>query len=443
MIRLVVPATALALVVGPSLVTASITTAAQAPTLGTVSYFRHGEDWHQGSCSSRARQSPISIDNNLAEPPMDVFKYHYDLLTQAAPLVAANGTLSVNLSGIVVGGVEYQQTFFKVVRIDFRGPAEHLIKGERKPLEVQIVHQDIADNQNHLIISTMFRCEHAPGPAVAGGYSPAAAAEADFNPNLAPFLQNQPPGVEGGSSQVVASAQAPIDLTAFIQNLKIPLADQGDTAFVSYAGSLTSPPCDEKVLWIVRRVHWTASDSQVAAFAHALLALTSSQGNYRSVMPLNRRVLTTLRPEWVPSVVRAFDGKPFSSQLPLGPNPRTDGELHAQRFAEAARAKTEHATAYVKDIGRVHADAYRAFAAGLVTPIRKEPEVPPHVLATGPAPAPAPEAAQLFASPYEGLNAVVTASGMYADSGAQAVARFLRGRGIEEAGINVGMIPPP
>merc|ERR1719401_71979 len=136
---------------------------------GLVNYLHHGADWQQGTCGSRARQSPISLDTNLEDPPEDFFKYRYaPIIDPALMLDAINGTLTLDVVGLGLGGVEYQQVPYELIRVDVRGPSEHLVKGEQQPLELQLVHREtsVASGHHTLIISVLVWCEHAPNNTV-------------------------------------------------------------------------------------------------------------------------------------------------------------------------------------------------------------------------------------------------------------------------------------
>lgn len=356
-----------------SRVSAAIGGAAPAPSFaqGPVSYMNHGVDWQEGSCKSRARQSPISLDTNLKDLPEDFFKYRYDPISDPAlKLNAVNGALSIDVGGLGFGGVEFQQVPYELVRVDVRGPSEHLVEGERQPLELQMVHREASVGSGHhdLIISVLVWCEHAPrsNDTVAEGeeYSVPGADEADFNVDLQPLLGERPPGAQGGSVDLSAiSAGSPLDLGRLLEDPQAPADERG--RFVAYAGSETQPPCKEHVTWLVRRSPLMASDSQVKAFADALFALTDRAGSFRSVMPLNQRSLRIVGPKYDATLVlsgrdsgdRHSGGslrgtKPW---LPLGPNPRTDDELRALRYAEAARVETRKAQADASKLfGRLH-----------------------------------------------------------------------------------------
>lgn len=61
-------------------------------------------------------------------------------------------------------------------------------------------------------------------------------------------------------------------------------------AFQTYAGSLTTPPCDERVRWIVLSEPVEASPKQIEALQNAMHG-----GNARPTQPLHDRVVQEIR----------------------------------------------------------------------------------------------------------------------------------------------------
>eukprot|EP00928_Gymnodinium_smaydae_P011335 TRINITY_DN14196_c0_g2_i1.p1 TRINITY_DN14196_c0_g2~~TRINITY_DN14196_c0_g2_i1.p1 ORF type:complete len:476 (+),score=79.00 TRINITY_DN14196_c0_g2_i1:61-1488(+) len=360
---------------------------------GSVLYAQHGADWQQGACASRLRQSPISLDHRLHDPPDDSFKYHYGQLSgTTAQMVATNGMLVAGLSGLGLGAVEYRGVVYELNQIVIHGPAEHLIRGERQPLEVQLVHRTVDSRNDALVVALPVWCEHPPAAAGSGGASPAPAplaaftppdpAEVDFNAAFQPFVAAAPPSSEGTSAAIDASSAA-LDVGILLQDPALQASP-----FFAYAGSMTSPPCEERTTWLVRREPLIASDGQVKALADALFAITGGQGSFRTVMPLYQRDLWVLSaqksvaplagsggPAPAPAPASAGMGR-RSKFLPLGPEPQTDGELHSLRAAQVARDKAVHAAAYADAVItrlREGEEAYQAALRGHATRVPSAP----------------------------------------------------------------------
>merc|ERR1719409_462595 len=130
--------------------------------------------------------------------------------------------------------------------------------------------------------------------------------------------------------------------------------------FYDYAGSLTAPPCTEIATWLVRKDTIKASDHQVLYLHDEIYKTTADYGNYRSLMPLNGRIITVkqgiledLPPTAAPEVI-----------VPDRP-PQSDREYRAMKWAQDAMKIARHATAYVKDIDSRLRSAAQAHANAL------------------------------------------------------------------------------
>jgi carbonic anhydrase len=61
-----------------------------------------------------------------------------------------------------------------------------------------------------------------------------------------------------------------------------------DEEFFYYEGSLTTPPCTERVEWVILRTPATASEEQIAR-----LTALMPEDNFRDVQPLNGRTVAS------------------------------------------------------------------------------------------------------------------------------------------------------
>jgi len=333
---------------------------------GLANYLHHGTDWSQGRCATRERQSPVNFDSHLKEPPSRVLEYHYEPFEGPLALHAQAGLLTVNVSGRGLGGVLHDGAWYVLEAVDLHGPAEHLIRGMRHPLELQLRHRGLSEPTRLLVISVLIWCEHPPLPPspevlATSEYAPPDPVQVDFNSALAPFLNKRPPSYDGGD----AALGAGLDLAPFFAKP----TDATSSSYFMYSGSLTLAPCTDRALWLVRRKALIASDAQVKAFTDSLYKLTGNYGNYRQVMPMNSRqvVVAELRPS---AAAAPLPGAPAPSRLPhqplpWGPNPRTDGELEATRLAEAALAKAQASAQTAAAVAQRLRRADLAYAAAL------------------------------------------------------------------------------
>lgn len=319
---------------------------------GPSIYDKNGLEWTEGMCFSRERQSPVNFDDHLKDPPHDVLKYHYEPLRNVKMQMRADkGLLYVDMSYYNVGEVVFNGYSYPLVRIDFHVGSEHLIKGKRYSMEIQLVHRRVDDPMKQLIIaipvwsevtplaSTLPLAEFFAKPLPV--YFPPKMTDPEHNPALQHFLTTRPPDHEGGVSDVVIPLATPLDLAFFVENPQLP--DSG--TYIQYSGSGTTPPCSDMTTWFVRRRPMLASNAQTKAFADSVYRLTNKHGNFRAVMPVNMRALNVYRAQWVMNVPLGV------KRLPLGPNARTDKEFQAEKLADMAEHLSQDAVDYMRDFG--------------------------------------------------------------------------------------------
>ncbi len=197
-------------------------------------------------CSLGLQQSPIDIHGQISAE-MDGISVDYG----TTPLrVVNNGhTIQANCdpgSRIVLDGETYN-----LLQFHFHHPSEHQVDGKPYPMECHFVH---ASDSGVLAVLGVF--------IESGGK----------NATLAPIWDAMPQ--EAGDEVKVSSVTiSPAELLPH------------DRRFYRYYGSLTTPPCSEKVIWSVYRQPVTASAAQINTFG------TLFPMNARPIQRLNRRFL--------------------------------------------------------------------------------------------------------------------------------------------------------
>jgi carbonic anhydrase len=313
-------------------------------------YDANGMDWKDGACFGRERQSPINFDDHLKDPPTETLQYHYEPLQNVRlQMRAMKGLIYIDTSYLKIGSVSFNGFEYPLVRIDFHVGSEHLIKGKRFSMEIQLVHRRIDDPMKQLVIGIPVWSAHMPKPKdvplhlfsrrPVGPYYPPLMTDIDHNSIIQSFLTVRPPHIEGQIVDLVIPMVKPLDLSALLENPLYP----GSGTFIQYSGSLTTPPCSDSTTWFVRRKPLIASNEQMQAFGNSIFRLTNKHGNFRAVMPVNQRQLAVFELKWVPYY--AEKRKP----LPLGPNARTDGEHQAAKVALHARELSDEATEYIDE----------------------------------------------------------------------------------------------
>ena len=199
-------------------------------------------------CSTGQQESPIDLRAAIGAD-LGAIGFAWKPL----PLRATNNGHTVQFdappgSSILLGGNRYALAQFHI-----HHPSEHLLDGQRFPLEIHFVHT-LADGRIGVV-----------GVFVQDGKA---------NSTLQRLLDTIP-------DQVDATATG----GTFDPNDLLPT----NRSFYRYEGSLTTPPCAEKVDWIVLRSPIQASAAQIAQF-QAIFPF-----NARPLQAINRRFLLRSR----------------------------------------------------------------------------------------------------------------------------------------------------
>ena len=196
-------------------------------------------------CATGTCQSPINV---AAAEPKDLDNPVFDYRTSAVNIINNGHTVQVNCdpdSSLKLEGKSYKLTQFH-----FHAPSEHRVNGQAYPVEMHLVHQ--ADDGTLAVI----------GLLIATGRENAA---------LAPVFSQLPstPGPAKAAPGTINIADVlPATRTSF-----------------RYGGSLTTPPCSERVAWTLLTTPIELSASQIKAFTSLY------NGNNRPVQPLNNRFI--------------------------------------------------------------------------------------------------------------------------------------------------------
>mmetsp|Transcript_10257 Transcript_10257/g.16743 ORF Transcript_10257/g.16743 Transcript_10257/m.16743 type:complete len:490 (-) Transcript_10257:27-1496(-) len=333
-------------------------------------YSKHGQDWNFGSCASRARQSPIDLP--FSAGVVDPFHYHYNLITEPFELLNNGKVFLADLADKGYGGVTYENAYYDLRSIEVHSLSEHWWGNRQRPVELQLIHKR-SDGDATLIVSvgvdqpimanpypyllqlnaTSKEAKHhqmptAPVPSNVAYVEPPPY-EPNFNPTLQAFLTEQLPPINM-KLRVRADSAHSYDLNTFLT---------GGT-FFDYGGSFTEPPCGETVTWLVRNEPIPASLTQMMYLQQAVGLTTNGNGNYRSLMPLNGRMIRQRA---------AVLGEPalvIPVEVPLPPvNPVNDRLVQAARMSMDAMKYAQAATYMMRDLdARMH-DAAQAHASAL------------------------------------------------------------------------------
>lgn len=208
-------------------------------------------------------QSPIDIENPLTSnlPPLELsYGTVHDVhvlntgTTVEAEVSAKEPDDKVTLR---IQGVDY-----RLIQFHFHTPSEHKVMGEEAPVELHLVHS-------------------GPGGrlAVVGVFI----REGDPNPELSKIWARLP--------------KKPCDETE-VKEFDLRGVLPKSLASYRYAGSLTTPTCDQGVQWNVLASAITLSSRQIDELQKIFSGKLFPDGNRRPVQPLNGRVVVTdVQPE--------------------------------------------------------------------------------------------------------------------------------------------------
>ena len=201
------------------------------------------------ACSHGVNQSPIDI-KKAVDAKLKGIEYDYGMII--GERVINNGhTIQIDVrSG---GTIQIDGKEFALKQFHYHSPSEHQINGKSFPLEVHFVHQS-ADGQ--LAVVAM--------PFKMGLRDP-----------IIDIITGKKPLKPGESRQL-----GPKDLVALETTKKL-------KGYERYNGSLTTPPCTEGVIWIMKKTYLRLAQDQLVKMRYLL----GNKPNNRPVQPLNARVI--------------------------------------------------------------------------------------------------------------------------------------------------------
>lgn len=201
-------------------------------------------------CGSGERQSPIDIRDTIsADLPPIRFSY------TAVPLsIVDNGhTIQVNVpdaGSITLDGEEYE-----LLQFHFHKPSEEKVNGKNYDMVAHLVHKS---RTGKLAVVAILLQAGAENKLIRTLW------------NNLPLEQDAP----------VNKADVNIDPTLLLPTSR---------SYFAYAGSLTTPPCSEGVLWLVLKVATPISSEQISSFGKIY------KNNARPIQPSHGRVIKASR----------------------------------------------------------------------------------------------------------------------------------------------------
>lgn len=201
-------------------------------------------------CKTGKEQSPIDIRD---PKKADLQPIRFDYKSTPLKIINNGHTIQVNYapgSFITVGDKHYELKQFH-----FHHPSEERINGQLYDMVVHLVH---ADSEGKLAVVAVLLKKGSSNRALDEIWT--------HFPKVA------------GEEQAIAGVQ--INATALLPHA---------TAYYTYEGSLTTPPCTEGVTWLVLKTPRVISTDQIDSFAKIF------PNNARPIQPVNGRVVKESR----------------------------------------------------------------------------------------------------------------------------------------------------
>jgi len=214
-------------------------------------------------CADGRTQSPIDVITTGAvhkslpalSPdygPVDLEVVNNGHTVESHPLAKAQAEPPAGGPSLRVGGRTY-----RLVQFHWHTPSEHWLDGEPSPMELHFVH---ADGDALLVLGALIR-------------------EGRANQELDKLWSVLPrePGARAAVHGFDLAKLLPASLNSY-----------------RYAGSLTTPPCDEGIQWVLLAEPIELSAEQIATFQELFLGTERFPiGNARPLQPRNGREITT------------------------------------------------------------------------------------------------------------------------------------------------------
>ena len=203
------------------------------------------------TCKTGKAQSPVNLGRGK---PADLRPLQLHYRATSLELVNNGHTVQVNVEQ--GSWLRFDNKEYELKQFHFHTPSEHRIFARELPLEIHFVHK--SRDGELAVIGALARISYRPHMALNR-------------------LWEHLPKTTGEKSNAGGMHFNPISLLPVKRD------------YLTYQGSLTTPPCSEGVRWIVFREPIRISDSLVRKFTRAV------GDNARPVQPLNGRMVSAFR----------------------------------------------------------------------------------------------------------------------------------------------------
>ncbi|XP_014485861.1 PREDICTED: putative carbonic anhydrase 3 isoform X2 [Dinoponera quadriceps] len=233
----------------------------------------NGPDNWPGLCTAGKKQSPIDIvTEDTVRFDLGALKFDRYDFAFSGMVINTGHSVQITLDGVPIhlsGGS--LPSIYVLEQMHFHWSAEHTVDGFRHPLELHFVHYDVqyanfsvaAEHENGIVVvAVLFELSN------------------EDNQDLAAILK----ATELVSQWVGKNM-------VHIRKKLIPylLLPKDHTTYYRYQGSLTTPGCQESVMWFIMTEKLTVSETQVNVFKRVMSGDHALKSNYRPTQDLGDR----------------------------------------------------------------------------------------------------------------------------------------------------------
>ncbi|MFQ5469839.1 MAG: carbonic anhydrase [Gammaproteobacteria bacterium] len=197
-------------------------------------------------CKEGKKQSPVDI--NFADSSS--FIGDIDFFYQSSPLSIENNGHTIRVNYRSGSSITVANKTYELIQFHFHSPSEHKVQGKPSDMVVHLVHKSLDGEM--AVVAVLFE---------KGQRSPFIQKIWDNMPQL-PGQKNIP------DTTINASDLLPVSY-----------------AYYTYTGSLTTPPCNENVKWIILKSRSELSVNQLFTFTSIF------ENNIRPLQPLYGRAI--------------------------------------------------------------------------------------------------------------------------------------------------------
>ncbi len=214
---------------------------------GTIAPAQWGNLEGNATCKTGEKQSPINIKTVFkVEKPLNLNKNY-----QAENFTAKNNghTVVFNASLPARNQISVNGKVFNLLQFHYHAPSEHQVMGTNYPLEIHFVHK--SQDGQLAVVGVMYNI-----------------------------------GQNNAQLEQVVNNLVKEDKTATLSMFDVSSIMPADKTTFAYSGSLTTPPCSEKVQWLVQKTPVNIGAEQLEKFTDLYKA------NNRPVQPQNGRIIS-------------------------------------------------------------------------------------------------------------------------------------------------------